>query len=115
MGTEATTEAPTEPPTTTRAPQPQDFYPDVDEILGTFAGVTELPWFQKLSYDDKLFVLEILSGGEAAKIYEVMDTDGYERIFNFMRDIPFKYADSLLQYLLQSITREDNVNAAASS
>jgi len=112
--TAAPTEAPTDAPTT-RAPVPADFYPDVNEVINVFKGISESQYFQKLSYEDKLFVLEIIAGGESAKVYEVMDNQGYERIFNFLRDMPFKYADNLLQYILASINREDNVNAAMSS
>ena len=41
-------------------------------------------YYQSLSYEDKIMVLDLLSGGEVGRITEVMDSIGYERLISFI-------------------------------
>ncbi|XP_070191534.1 threonine-rich protein-like [Littorina saxatilis] len=114
----STTAAPVDttalPPATTPA-APVNFYPNIDEIIQIFKSISESEYYKKLSYDDQILLLELLSGGEVGKIQEVMDSQGYERLFNFVYKIPLKYFDSLMNFILASIQREKSINAAMTS
>jgi len=105
-----TTDAPV---VTTAAPKPEDYYPNIDEIVQAFRTLTTSEYYKRLNYDDKILVLELLSGGEVGKINEVLDNMGHERFLTFLYKIPLKYFDDLMQFVLGSIQRENSINAAS--
>ena len=56
----------------------------MNDIIEAFRELAKDEYFNGLSYDDQTLVLRLLSGGEAGKIKEIMDSIGYEHLFSFI-------------------------------
>nr|KAG5711330.1 hypothetical protein BaRGS_006027 [Batillaria attramentaria] len=74
--------------------------PSIDEIMQLFNAIKDSDYFQGLSFDDQMLVLELASGGQAGKMNPILDNIGHERFLSFVYNIPFRYFDNLMQFTL---------------
>jgi len=100
---EPTTQEPTTPEPTT--PKPTKIA-EVDEILSVFKDTASTQYFKRLSIEDQILLMEILSGGESGKITLVLKQIGFENLFAFVEEIPLKYFEGFLAFIRLGYERE---------
>ncbi|XP_012935064.1 uncharacterized protein LOC101858390 [Aplysia californica] len=92
----------------TNAPMPTKIV-SVEEIVEVFEAVSKTDYFKRLSYEDQLLVMEILSGGETGKMTPILEQIGFEHLLNFMYELPLKYVDDFNTFVNQGFVREHSM------
>ncbi|GFO15698.1 hypothetical protein PoB_004220300 [Plakobranchus ocellatus] len=99
MTTPMETAPPTQPPAPTKLTE-------IDEIIIDFDTLSGSDFYKRLSYEDQLLALEVLTGSEVGKMTAILNEIGYKHFIRFLYDLPLKYIDSFKDVIDRGFEKE---------
>ncbi|RUS75961.1 hypothetical protein EGW08_016268 [Elysia chlorotica] len=101
----------TQAPTTTKAPAPTKLT-EIDEILSDFDALSGSDFYKRLSYEDQLLILEVLTGSEVGKMTPILNEIGYKHFIRFLYDMPLRYIDGFKDLIDRGFEKEMKLTGA---
>ncbi|KAK3778024.1 hypothetical protein RRG08_018191 [Elysia crispata] len=92
-------------PVTTQPPKPTKLT-EIDEILTDFDALSGSDFYKRLSYEDQLLILEVLTGSEVGKMTPILNEIGYKHFIRFLYDMPLRYIDAFKDLIDRGFEKE---------